>query len=66
MYSEIYRRQPEVFGEYPKRPDRCVKQAAGTTHLSQEGFLNPPLHQPGEVSVVFHVQMSSDDRGAAR
>lgn len=38
---------------------------AGTTYLSQKSFLNPPLHQPGEVSVVFHIQMSSDYRGAA-
>lgn len=35
------------------------------TYLSQKSFLNPPLHQPGEVSVVFHIQMSSDYRGAA-
>ncbi len=34
-------------------------------YLSQKSFLDPPFHQPGKVSVILHIQMSSDYRGAA-
>lgn len=38
----------------------------GIKYLSQKSLLDPPLHKPAEVSVIFHIQMSSDYRGAER
>lgn len=35
-------------------------------YLSEKSLLNPSLHQPAEVSVVFHIQMSRDNGGAER
>lgn len=40
------------------------RQASALGYLAQERFLDPPLHQPGKVGVVLHVQMRGDDRGA--
>lgn len=74
MYSEICRGQQEINASFSQlllyngtdlliKGKKCEIRCR-LKYLSKKRFLNPPLHQPGKVSVVFHIQMSGDYRGA--